>query len=169
MDHQPTEDCYLNDELKALRDLLDDGLFSDERKTLSVQLCEDSTAISTPAAIIRQIVINLVRNAAECLSEDGGQVTIRSVAPIWQGGRTWVELEVSDTGNGLPPDVQKHLFSPVQSTKGRSHSGLGLSVIKQLVDDMEGIINCRTGSAGTAFRVLLPMAGPVSDSGDSGK
>ncbi len=155
---EPTDVCNLNEELKMLRDLLDDGLFSDERKTLSVQLCENPTAVAAPSAIVRQIVINLVRNAAECLSNDGGEVTIRSVAPIWQGSRTWVELEVSDTGTGLPPEIQEHLFSPVKSTKGRGHGGLGLSVVKQLVDDMEGVVNCRTGSAGTAFRVLFPMA-----------
>lgn len=157
MSDEPTADCNLNNELKLLRDLLEDGLFSGEKKTLSVQLCEASTTIAAPAAIIRQIVINLVRNAAECLS-DGGEVTIRSAAPVWQSGRTWVELEVLDTGDGLPPEIQKHLFSPVKSTKGRGHGGLGLSVVKQLVDDMEGTINCRAGSAGTAFRVLFPMA-----------
>ena len=154
---EPGENCDLNEELKMLRDLLEEGLFSDERKTLSVQLCEDSTIIAAPAAVIRQIVINLVRNAAECL-DDSGEVTIRTVAPIWQNGRKWVEMEVSDTGKGLSPDIQKHLFSPVKSTKGRGHGGLGLSVVKQLVDDLEGIVNCRTGSAGTAFRVLFPVA-----------
>ncbi|MDI9246095.1 HDOD domain-containing protein [Marinobacter sp. CHS3-4] len=153
----PNEQCNLNEELKMLQDLLEEGLFSDENKTLSVQLCEDSTTIAAPAAIVRQIVINLVRNAAESLT-DAGDVTIRSVSPIWQSGRTWVELEVTDTGDGLPPTVQQNLFSPVKSTKGQGHGGLGLSVVKQLVDDMEGIINCRTGSAGTTFRVLFPMA-----------
>ena len=173
----PTENCELNEELKILRDLLEDGLFSDEKKTLSVHLCEDSTTIAAPAAIVRQIVINLVRNAAECLDERvgehedkhenrSGEVTIRTVAPVWQGGRKWVELEVSDTGNGLAPDIQKHLFSPVKSTKGRGHGGLGLSVVKQLTDDMEGIINCHTGGAGTAFRVLLPMADSKDTTGD---
>ncbi len=169
--NSPTEqadDCNLNEELKLLRDLLEDGLFSGEKKLLSLQLCEDSTSIAAPAAITRQILINLVRNAAECLDDinDGGEVTIRTDAPIWQSGQRWVELEVSDTGNGLRPDIQKHLFSPVSSTKGRGHGGLGLSVVKQLVDDMEGIINCRTGSAGTTFKVLFPMAennGMISD------
>jgi nitrogen-specific signal transduction histidine kinase len=69
-----------------------------------------------------------------------------------------VELEVADTGNGIPDEVRKHLFSPVQSTKGKGHSGLGLSVVKQLIDDMEGIISCRTGRGGTAFRILFPAA-----------
>ncbi len=152
--------CDLNEELRTLRDLLEDGLFSDDRKTLLFQLCEDSTHVAAPAAVIRQIIINLVRNASECLDNEagGGEVSIHSLAPVWQSGKTWVELEVADTGSGLPESIRAKLFSPVKSTKGRGHGGLGLSVVKQLVDDMEGIINCRTGSAGTAFRVLFPAA-----------
>ncbi|HKK54959.1 HDOD domain-containing protein [Marinobacter sp.] len=156
----PTDGCNLNEELKLLRDLLEGGLFSDDKKTLNLQLCEYQTLIAAPAATVRQILINLLRNAAECLDDlrDGGEVTIRTAAPIWQNGQYWVELEISDTGNGLPPDIQKHLFSPVNSTKGRSHGGLGLSVVKKLVDDVEGIINCRTGNSGTTFKVLFAMA-----------
>lgn len=155
-----TGDCNLNEELKLLRDLLEGGLFSNGGKTLSIQLCEHLTWITAPAATVRQILINLVRNAVECLDDvrDGGTVTIRTVAPIWQNRQRWVELEVSDTGNGLPPDIQRHLFFPVNSTKGRSHGGLGLSVVKQLVDDVGGVINCRTGSSGTTFKVLFAMA-----------
>jgi signal transduction histidine kinase len=154
------DECDLNEELKLLRDLLEDGLFNSETKTLSVHLCEDRAVIAVPAAIVRQILINLVRNAAECLDDltDGGEASIRTSAPIWQNGQQWAEMEVSDTGSGLQKDIQKHLFSPVNSTKGRGHGGLGLSVVKQLVDDMDGIINCRTGSAGTTFKVLFPMA-----------
>jgi len=91
--------CHLNEELKLIRDLLEDGLFSDEKKALSVQLCESLTYVAAPAATVRQILINLLRNAAECLDDvqDGGEVTIRTVAPIWQNGQSWAELEVSDT------------------------------------------------------------------------
>ncbi|PXX90279.1 histidine kinase [Marinobacter vulgaris] len=149
--------CKLNDELRILRDLLEDSLFSGDEKSLTLVLCEEPTSVSVPGAIIRQVVINLVRNAAESLHE-GGNVSIRTLAPVWQGGKTWVELEIADSGEGIPADVRNNLFSPVQSTKGKGHSGLGLSVVKQLIDDMEGIINCRTGRGGTAFRILLPAA-----------
>ena len=154
---EPTGVCNLNDELRTLRDLLEDSLFSGEDKTLELALCEDPTDVAVPGAVIRQVVINLVRNAAECLA-NGGEVSIHTLAPVWQSGKTWVELEVADTGNGIPADVRKNLFSPVRSTKGKGHSGLGLSVVKQLIDDMEGIINCRTGRGGTAFRILFPAA-----------
>jgi nitrogen-specific signal transduction histidine kinase len=65
---------------------------------------------------------------------------------------------IEDNGPGLPTDIQSGLFKPVQSSKGVAHSGLGLSIVKQLTDDMEGIIGYRTGSSGTSFRVLLPAA-----------
>ena len=149
--------CNLNDELRTLRDLLEDSLFSGDEKLLTLDLCEDATDVSVPRAVIRQVVINLVRNAAESLAE-GGDVSIHTLAPVWQGGKTWVELEIADTGNGIPADVRTNLFSPVRSTKGKGHSGLGLSVVKQLIDDREGIISCRTGRGGTAFRILFPAA-----------
>ncbi|MEP1214553.1 MAG: HDOD domain-containing protein [Marinobacter sp.] len=149
--------CNLNDELRTLRDLLEDSLFSSDEKTLTLDLCEEPTDVSVPRAVIRQVVINLVRNAAESLSE-GGDVSIHTLAPVWQGGETWVELEIADSGKGISADIRKNLFSPVRSTKGNGHSGLGLSVVKQLIDDMEGIINCRTGRGGTAFRILFPSA-----------
>jgi two-component system nitrogen regulation sensor histidine kinase GlnL len=153
----PTGACNLNDELRILRDLLEDSLFSGDDRSLELDLCEDPTDVAVPGAIIRQVVINLVRNAAECLVE-GGKVSVHTLAPVLQSGKTWVELEVADTGNGIPDEVRKHLFSPVRSTKGKGHSGLGLSVVKQLIDDMEGIISCRTGRGGTAFRILFPAA-----------
>ena len=105
---------------------------------------------------IRQILINLVRNAVESLPVGGGTVTIKTSAPVWQGRRNWVEIEVSDTGKGIPDAIRETLFTPVKSTKGEGHGGLGLSIVKQLVDDMEGIIACHTGQQGTSFRILLP-------------
>jgi len=81
---------------------------------------------------------------------------IQKEAPVWQNRRPWVELTIGDDGPGLPPNVQQQLFQPVASSKGSGHSGPGLSIVKQLIDDMEGIISCRTGTTGTRFQILLP-------------
>ena len=85
-------------------------------------------------------------------------VEIRTSCPVWQNQRTWVEMEITDTGTGIPGEIRDTLFSPVRTTKEAGHSGLGLSIVKQLVDDMEGIIACRTGQEGTTFRILFPAA-----------
>ena len=91
---------------------------------------------------------------------------IRTSAPIWQSNRSWVELEITDTGTGIPDLVRKSLFAPAKTTKGQGHSGLGLSIVKQLIDDMEGIIACRTGQEGTSFRILLPATGDNNNKTD---
>jgi signal transduction histidine kinase len=148
----------LNEELESLDRILGDTLFSSSDRQLELQLSHNGTQIAGHASAVRQVVINLIRNAVEALPETGGEVTIRTSAPVWQNQRTWVELEISDTGPGIPEAVGKQLFSPVKTTKGEGHSGLGLSIVKQLVDDMEGIIACRTGADGTTFRILFPAA-----------
>ncbi|QSP96329.1 HDOD domain-containing protein [Marinobacter salinisoli] len=161
-----TVEIELNSELRSVARILDDTLFANTKHQLQVHLCEYPAHLSADASAIRQVVINLVRNAAESLPEEGGKVEIRTASPVWHDHRTWVELEISDTGLGIPIDVRETLFKPVQSTKGEGHSGLGLSIVKNVIDDMEGIIACRTGLEGTSFRILLPTISrekPITD------
>jgi signal transduction histidine kinase len=110
---------------------------------------------------VRQVILNLIRNAVECMP-DGGKLRLESASPVWQQGRQWIEMLIEDSGPGLPKAIQSSLFKPVKSSKGVTHSGLGLSIVKQLIDDMEGIIGYRTGSSGTCFRLLLPAASDSS-------
>lgn len=147
----------LNEELRLLRDLLEDSLFASDTVELAVSLCDEPTGVAASRSVVRQIIINLVRNAAECIGSEG-RVALRTAAPVWQNGQRWVELDIEDNGPGIAKPIQARLFQPVESTKGAGHSGLGLSIVKQLVDDMEGIIGCRTGQTGTVFRVLFPAA-----------
>lgn len=157
--------AQVNHEIDTLKDLLLEGLFSHTDRTLVTALCSEDTHVAVPAAVVRQILINLIRNGAECLGEPG-QVSIRTSAPVWHNGRRWVELEISDSGPGIPQPIREQLFAPVNSTKGEGHSGLGLSIVKQLIDDMEGIIACRTGREGTTFRIWLPAVSDKKDQHD---
>ena len=155
--------AILNDELRALNELFEDSLFGDHKVTCNLTLSTGSTRLACARAKVRQVVINLTRNAVESMT-DGGQINLLTTAPVWQNGRQWVELLIEDNGPGLPEAVQKRLFLPVPSHKGAGHSGLGLSIVKQLIDDMEGIIGCHTGERGTRFRILLPAARDQEDS-----
>ncbi|MDO6823897.1 HDOD domain-containing protein [Marinobacter sp. 1_MG-2023] len=148
----------LNAELRSLARVLDHSLFGDSKLHFNVLMCSTSTRVIAGPPAIRQILINLIRNAVESLRDAGGVVSLKTSAPIWQGRRNWVEMEISDTGPGIPQEVRDALFTPGKTTKGAGHSGLGLSIVKQLVDDMEGIIACHTGQEGTTFRILLPAA-----------
>ncbi|WP_019530701.1 HDOD domain-containing protein [Dasania marina] len=114
------------------------------------------------SAYLKQILTNLIKNACEALSS-GQQITLRSNANVDSNGRSYISIIISDNGPGIPTEVKEQLFLPQQSTKGSKHSGLGLSIVKKLVDEMDGIISCRSQqpatdseSSGTEFHLLLP-------------
>ncbi|GGY76074.1 HDOD domain-containing protein [Marinobacter zhanjiangensis] len=155
--------AVLNHEVQALRDLLSDGLFREQQVTCSLALSGESTAISAPGAQVRQVILNLLRNAAESRPGSPVQITLQSTAPVWQQNRQWVELTIADDGPGLPATIRQNLFEPVATGKGEAHSGLGLSIVKQLMDDMDAIISCQSGPSGTLFRLLFPAGAETED------
>lgn len=161
---QGNQTTGVNEEIRSLLHLMRDGLFHEENHTLSTSLCEEDSRVAASPASFRQILVNLARNAAEAIEEKGrGEVQLVTRAPVVQGGREWVELEISDNAGGLPEAVRQTLFQPVRSVKGPGHSGLGLSIVKQLVDDMGGMISCSTSRTGTRFRMLFPVAADKND------
>jgi signal transduction histidine kinase len=157
------EPTNLNRELRALHILFQDSLFRDSDIDCDITLSEEPTDLVACRAPVRQVIINLIRNAVECMP-DGGKLKLVSTSPVWQQDRQWVEMVIEDSGPGLPTAVQSSLFKPVQSKKGGTHCGLGLSIVKQLIDDLDGIIGYRTGSSGTSFRILLPGVSDTSKS-----
>jgi signal transduction histidine kinase len=87
----------------------------------------------------------------------GGEIRIASNGQVNRDGRLYVELCVTDSGPGIPPEVLAHIFSPVRSTKGDGHQGLGLSIVYGLVKKARGFIACRSGHKGTSFEILFPV------------
>jgi signal transduction histidine kinase len=117
---------------------------------------EGASWIEGDADILKQILVNLVKNAVEALLETGGRIEIASRGHVNRERRLYLELVVSDTGPGLSRDVLANLFSAVKSTKPGAHHGLGLSIVHSLVKKLHGDISCRSGHTGTSFEILLP-------------
>jgi HD-like signal output (HDOD) protein/signal transduction histidine kinase len=117
---------------------------------------EDATCIEGDADILKQILVNLVKNAVEALLETGGRIEIASRGHVNRERRLYLELVVSDTGPGLSREVLANLFAAVKSTKPGAHHGLGLSIVHSLVKKLHGDIACRSGHTGTSFEILLP-------------
>ena len=102
--------------------------------------------------LIRQALLNLVRNAREAMS-DGGELTITLAAK----DPSLVTITLDDNGPGIPDDVRSTIFDPFFTTKQRG-TGLGLAVTREIVEAHRGTIRCdaRPGG-GTRFVVELPI------------
>ncbi|MGJ9420120.1 HDOD domain-containing protein [Massilia sp. CMS3.1] len=117
----------------------------------------DARLVEGDADLLKQILVNLVKNAVEALADSGGgRIEIVNRGHVHREHQLYVELAVTDTGPGLSPEVMANLFSPVRSTKDGAHRGLGLSIVHGLVKKLNGQIACRSGRGGTAFEILLP-------------
>ena len=123
---------------------------------IAVTMHDEATRIEGDADVLKQILVNLVKNAIEALGSTGGRVEIVNRGHVNRERQLYLELVVSDNGPGLSREVLAHLFSPVKSTKDGAHHGLGLSIVHSLVKKLGGHIACRSGRTGTAFEILLP-------------
>lgn len=119
---------------------------------------------------LHQVLLNLAVNARDAMPE-GGRLTLSARnATVAAGGEpaqlkpgAYVVLAVSDTGTGIAPEVQEHMFEPFYTTKPRGKgTGLGLSTVYGIVRNHGGTIEVRTAPGqGSTFEVFLPAA-PVA-------
>ncbi|MFL5300470.1 MAG: DAHL domain-containing protein [Anaeromyxobacteraceae bacterium] len=113
--------------------------------------------VHADAARLGQVVLNLLVNAAHAIAEGRPADNEVRVATRTEGG--CVLVEVSDTGCGIPADIQRHLFEPFLTTKpvGKG-SGLGLSICHGIVTSLGGEIAVETEvGKGSTFRVSIPV------------
>lgn len=109
---------------------------------------------------LQQVVLNLFTNAMDATPPGGTiRVAIRPVADD-----THVELEVVDSGRGIPAADLKHIFEPFFSTKGSARgTGLGLFISAQIVREHKGRIDVASDEErGSTFAVRLPVAGAIA-------
>ena len=107
-------------------------------------------------AEFKQVLTNLIKNAVEAMP-NGGRLTMRSEGRVMVNGRAHLALTIDDTGAGISDQVMSRLFTPGVTSKGDVHAGLGLSVVKKLMDAMKAQIVCSTSDKGTQFRLLFPV------------
>lgn len=124
---------------------------------VALNLSSKLPQITTIPYQLRQVIVNLIRNAAEAMAETGGTLTVATYLENHAGAEPMVLIQVSDNGPGISESVLANLFNPVQTTKGDEHSGLGLTISYDIIKGLCGSISCRSSSAGTSFDIRLPL------------
>jgi two-component system, cell cycle sensor histidine kinase and response regulator CckA len=165
----------LNVVIAEIRDLLSASVGS--YVDLRIEAAADLPAIRADRGKVGQILLNLAVNGRDAISQngtltigtgvfelDGGDPRLRSgVSP----GR-YVELTVSDTGDGMSAEVAAHIFEPLFTTKPTGKgTGLGLSTVQAIVEEAGGIVTVDSEEgAGTTFRLYFPALDVAVDSPD---
>ena len=140
-----------------------------KQAVLETELAPRLPLVHANAAQIRQAIMNLVINASDAIGQRGGTIHITTeqaspadVAAIDQSSSSarseFVRLEVSDTGDGMTPEVQARIFDPFFTTK-EAGRGLGMSVVQGIIRSHGGFLSITsTPGQGSSFEILLPCA-----------
>lgn len=148
----------INAVIEGMAALYRESLFSSQDIALELALDADLAAIPGSRDQVKQILLNLWKNAAEAMPT-GGRFSIVTGNHVRQGGRDYIELRMSDTGPGLPADVVQHMFQPLDPNRRPGHAGMGLSIVAALIKGLGGQITFQSRAGkGTTFVILLPKA-----------
>jgi signal transduction histidine kinase len=108
---------------------------------------------------IHRTILNLVNNAIDAIREKSYGLVIVGLNPSVEAG--YVEIVVSDNGEGIAEADMKMIFAPFQSSKGNSGTGLGLAVARKTIEEHKGIIWVESKpDEGASFFVKIPLGPP---------
>jgi PAS domain S-box-containing protein len=153
--------------IEEMRELIEAAV--SDRVELRIRLHPRLPSVKADQTELRQVVMNLVKNAVESMGDGGGVITITTgtavcdpatLAETYLGEDlpegTYVALEVSDTGCGMDANTQARIFDPFFSTKFTGR-GLGLPAVLGIVRGIQGALRVDSQrNAGTTIRVLIP-------------
>ena len=122
-----------------------------ENIKLSKDLQSDLPMVTIDANQIGQVLINLIENACQVMT-DGGELQISS-----RKSEVFVEIEIADTGCGIPEKDVKKIFDPLFTTKPKG-TGMGLAICHGIIDKHKGIIEVKSQEGkGTNMIIKLPL------------
>lgn len=148
----------INTLIESMLTLYGTSLFSSRGITVTKSLDPLLAPIACSRDSLKQVLINLWNNASDAMTA-GDSFTISTQGDVNQGGRSYIEIRLEDTGPGLPADVMQRLFQPLEPDRRQGHSGIGLSIASSLLQQLEGLITCRSKAGqGTSFSILLPQS-----------
>ena len=124
-----------------------EGMCNDRRIALRMEIDESVKDVMLDAALFEQVLVNIIKNAAESIEADG-EIIVRTLAPA--------TVEVIDNGQGISKETEAKLFSPFFSTKPNGQ-GIGLIFIREVLMRHGCTFSLRTYADGlTRFRITFP-------------
>lgn len=141
------EQVRLNDRVSACKRFME-TICRDRNITLHNELCADNPLVWMDTVLFEQVLVNIIKNAAESIGQSGDIYIRTSASPA--------VLEVADTGAGISREVEAKLFSPFFSTKPNGQ-GIGLIFIREVLSKHGCTFSLRTWPDGlTRFRINFP-------------
>ena len=145
----------INKLLTELDTLFTGSLYKTKQIKSTLQLDKQIPTLCCSKDKLKQILINIIKNGVEAM-QDNGTIKITTRDNFYQNSQQYVEISIQDSGSGIDAETLKNLFKPVTSTKD-GHSGVGLSIVNTLVQEISGNISCYSRQDyGTEFKILIP-------------
>jgi signal transduction histidine kinase len=122
------------------------------RIELVIDLHDRGTARFDEGKMLR-VVHNLARNAAEAMADKGGKLTIK----VARDRADDLVVTFTDTGPGIPKEIEHRLFQSFVTSGKKGGTGLGLAIVKHIIDEHGGTISVHSTSKGASFKLRLPQ------------
>jgi signal transduction histidine kinase len=116
---------------------------------------EDRGTVRFDESKMTRAIHNLARNAVEAMGQRGGRLTLRVAREDGE-----LVVTVSDTGKGIPQEIEGKLFQSFVTAGKRGGTGLGLAIVKKIVDEHAGSVSVQSSPRGATFTLRLPQDGP---------
>ena len=147
----------LNEELKMSVPLYVKSISNDKEVEIKWALDESDAEIEITRDALRQVILNLVKNAIEAQKRDA-EIVVSSRHFVNIDGATFAQFSIADRGRGIDPITRQLLFAPLASAKDGAIRGLGLSVTADIVARYNGQIKYMENEVGgSSFEILIPL------------
>ncbi len=120
--------------------------------TINYETSDRPLKIKGDMDCIEQVLVNLINNAIDAIGEENGNITIRASL-----ANDFVNIEIEDTGPGIPNEIKTKIFDPFFTTKSQGKgTGLGLSICYGIIQDHEGDLSLENTGHGACAKIKLP-------------
>jgi signal transduction histidine kinase/putative methionine-R-sulfoxide reductase with GAF domain len=125
-----------------------------DTRPVELELDVDSKLVARfDEARVARAIHNLARNAIEAMGERGGRLTMSAELE-----RSALVITVSDTGPGVPKEIQSRLFQSFVTAGKKDGTGLGLAIVKKIAEEHGGNVSFRSSARGVTFKLTLPQS-----------